>query len=143
MAYTAKTRFTPTPGGGIIRLQLGTEEVAGAGGDLFSVLNDSGVARLITAARVYSRVAATGASTMDVGISATGLVGDTVLDGVDLAATAGTVTDKVTGTGNASPEATLWPAGYYLTGTKKTGAASAENALDCDIVVNWIDLAAA
>lgn len=138
MAYTAKTKFTPTPGGGLVTIETGEEEVAGAGGDFFSILNDSGVARLITEARVYVHDASAGAATLDVGISSTGAVGDTVLDGVDLNATG--LTDKVSGTGNADATATLWPAGYYLTGTKKTGSASAENSLVFDFVASWIDL---
>lgn len=140
MAFTAITKFTPTPGGGIVTIETGDEEVAGAGGDFFSILNDSGVTRLITEARVYVHDASAAAATLDVGISETGAVGDTVLDGVDLNSTG--LTDKVTGTGNASPEATAWPAGYYLTGTKKTGAASAENSLVFDFVASWIDLSA-
>lgn len=140
MAFTAKTQFTPTPGGGLIRIATGDEEVAGAGGDFFSVLNDSGKARLITQAYAYVHDASAAAATLDVGLSATGLVGDTVLDGVDLNTTG--LTDKVSGTGNADPVATIWPAGYYLTGTKKTGAASAENSLIFDFVANWITLSA-
>lgn len=140
MAFTPITKFTPTVGGGIITIATGDEEVAGAGGDFFAILNDSGVARLITEARVYVRDASAAAATLDVGVAATVAVDDTVLDGVDLNATG--LTDKVSGTGNADATATLWPAGYYLTGTKKTGAASAENSLVFDFVASWIDLAA-
>lgn len=140
MAFTAVSSFTPTPGGALIHVDTGDEEVAGAGGDLIAILNDSGVTRLITEARLYVHDASAAAATMDVGVASTVATNDTVLDGANLNATG--LTDKVTGTSNATPEATVWAPGYYLTGTKATGAASAENSLVFDLVLKWVELSA-
>jgi len=136
MAYTPQTTLTPNAGGAYLTVTTGDEEVAGAGGDFFAILNDSGVDRLIEDASVDVTDASAAAATLDVGISADAVtVGDTVLDGVDLNTVA--ITHKVTGTGNSSPEPTLWPATQYVTGTKKTGAASAENSLVFKFSLKW------
>ncbi len=143
MTYAAHTQLTPVPGGGQIHFDLGDEEVAGAAGDLVKVLNDSGHDRLITEAVLYSIVPAGGASTLDLGVDDAGDTAvDTVLDGADLAAVAGTVTSMRSGTGNADVAGVVWPNGTYLTGTKKTGAGSAENSLKATLTIAWMQIGA-
>lgn len=120
----------------VYEIATGAVAAAAAGG-LLAVLNDSDSDRLITRAVCRVTDASDAAGTMDIGIAADAVTSnDTILDGVDFNATG--ITDKITGTGNASPEATLWPSGQYLTASKATGAANAEKNLVAHLAVQWI-----
>lgn len=106
---------------------------AGAVNSVTSKLNPFGSDFIVLGACVYSTtVASTGGALLDVGIAATAVASDILIDGLDInAATfpSGSSTfgiaDSVTNAGSNGVNANLWRAGEYLTATAKVQASTA------------------
>lgn len=129
------TKITPIAGGGKIAIAVGSTATGTTAGGIASVVNPTGQDVWIDNCILAPSVVSDAAGTVDIGVAATVASNDTLLDGADMNAL--TAVHKVTGTGNASPEATLWPAGYYLTVTKATGAANAEKNFTASLTLQW------
>lgn len=114
-----------------------TAAIGTGGGGLLSVANPEGVDLLITRAVVDITEASDAAGTFDLGIAADGTTSaDNLIDGGDFNTDA--VNDNIINKGSNGKEILRWPAGFYLTMTKKTGAASAEIGLGARVFVDYL-----
>lgn len=106
---------------------------AGAVDSVSSKLNPFGSDFIILGAAVYSTTAAsTGGALLDVGIAATAVASDILIDGLDINAatfpsgsTTFGIADSVTNAGSNGVNAGLWRADQYLTATAKAQASTA------------------
>lgn len=104
---------------------------AGAVNSVTSKLNPFGSDFIILGACVYSTTAAsTGSALLDIGIAATAVTSDILLDGLNIntatfpsGSTTFGIADSITNAGTNGVNAGLWRAGEYLTATA-TGQAS-------------------
>lgn len=88
---------------------------------VLSLLNATGRDLFIKTLTVRRTTAASGAGAADFGVAATEVLSDTLIDGVDVNATASSE-DNVTNKGaNGKAVGVLWANGAYLTGTKASG----------------------
>lgn len=92
---------------------------AGAAGCV-AVLNPEGAALVIDRAVLNVTTASTGACTLDVGVAATAISNDTLLDGMSVA-TAG-IFDNIENQGTNGDSAVIWAADGYVTATEASGA---------------------
>lgn len=83
--------------------------------------NDEGVALAITRAVLHVSTKATAACTLDVGVAATNVTADTLLDGVDVHTATG-IFDNIINKGSNGKETLICPADYYVTANKASGA---------------------
>lgn len=106
---------------------------AGAVNSVTSLLNPFGSDFIVTAAYVYSTtVASTGGALLDVGIAATAIGSDILIDGLDINAatfpTSGSsfqIADSITDKGTNGVNAAIWRAGEYLTAKAMVQASTA------------------
>ncbi len=99
---------------GFFRVQLGNAGAAAA--DMASVLNPTGEEQIITFAALNITTASTGASTIDVGIAATSILADNLIDGHS-GATAGVFAAK----GTNGLLVKIWAADGYVTVSEASG----------------------
>lgn len=92
----------------------------GAAGVL-SVLNPEGVDVWITRALLHVTHIATAAATIDIGVAATAISNDTIIDGLDVHSATG-VFDNQISHGTDGLAGVKWAADGYLTATKASGA---------------------
>lgn len=105
-------------GTGRLSIPLGHGD--GAGG-VVSQINPEGVDLIIDKVVLDVTTVATGAGTLDVGIAATSISNDSLLDGVDVHSATG-VFDNITDKGTNGKTVKKWTTDYYLTATKASGA---------------------
>lgn len=86
-----------------------------------SVLNPEGIELAITRAVLHVRTVSTAACTVDIGVAATAVSADNLIDGVDVHSAQGVFYND--GTNNGTPVLS-WPADYYLTASMASGAAA-------------------
>ena len=114
-----------------------TAAIGTGGGGLLSVANPEGVDLIITRAVMDITEASDAAGTADLGIAADGTTSaDNLIDGADI--NTASVLDNIINKGSNGKELLRWPAGSYLTLTKKTGAASAEIGLEARVFVEYL-----
>ena len=95
------------------------EDDAAAG--LVSQINPEGVELAITRCVLHVRTVATAAATVNVGVAATAVSADTLIDGVDVHTAEG-VFDNIINKGSNGKELLSWPVGQYLTASEASGA---------------------
>lgn len=94
----------------------------GAGG-VFSLVNPEGIDLIIKRVILNVTTKSTAGCTVDVGVAATSISNDTLLDGLDVGTATG-IFDNIENQGTNGDSCIPWPTGYYLTATKATGAAA-------------------
>lgn len=106
-------------------------------GGVINQENDSGHDRYITRLVLHVTTKATAACTLDIGIDDAGdTVVDNLIDGLDVNTAAGSF-DNIKNAGSNGLAGRVWPAGQFLTGSMKTGAAAG---LVGTAYVEWINL---
>jgi hypothetical protein len=120
--------------GGAYRADLAAADTAGG---VLSLANPEGVPVFITRVVLNVTTTSTAAATLDIGVgaSATTLY-DTLIDGVDVG-TAVIVADNIVNKGTNGKEGLLWPAAYFLTASKASGAAAG---LVGELIVEYVRL---
>ena len=96
---------------------------ADAAAGLLSVANNTGVDLIITNCVMNVKTVATGAQTTDVGVAATSILDDTLLDGIDGHSATGTFGAADGGATNAHLQK-RWPATQFLTASTASGASA-------------------
>jgi hypothetical protein len=101
------------------RLSIALADGEGAAG-VVSKLNPEGVNLIVDSVVLELTTVSDAAGTVDVGIAATAVTADNLLDGIDVNAAAG-VFDNITDKGANGKTVKIWGPTSYLTATKKTG----------------------
>ena len=99
----------------------GALEAGDAAAGIISQENNYGSDLIVLRVEIDLTTAAAGACTADVGIAATSVSSDTIMDGIDLGA-AVTVFGSIDDQGTNGNSAIKWPDGQYLTASMATGA---------------------
>ena len=119
---------------GALKIALGALDTTGG---IFNEENTDAHARYITRLVLHVTTKATAACTLDVGIDDDGAtVVDNLIDGLDVNTAAGSF-DNIKNPGSNGLAGRVWPAGQFLTGSMKTGAAAG---LVGSAYVNYINL---
>lgn len=119
-AGTPVIDFVSTAQSGVYKIRLAVTGASGSSGVFASIVNPWGEAMIITKAVLDLTTVATGAATVDIGVAATAIANDTLMDGLDVNAATG-LFDNVTNKGTNGLPQVVWAATGYVTVAEASG----------------------